>query len=127
MTLNFLSGLLLTTAVLAIAAYVIKEMVVDRLGDVKNIRTYFSGILERYLRSEAKPVNDHLIGSIGKVVAHSDDSARPMKVRLGMELWPARLNSTGQLGVDTVVKVAAVDGPVLVVEARVEGRDTAHS
>ena len=48
------------------------------------------GALKRQREREAKPVNEHLIGMAGEVIANTDDDDRPMKVRLGIELWPAR-------------------------------------
>ena len=119
MNLDFLSGLLLTTVTLAVLVFLIKEIVGVRVSDQKKTRRYSVDGLGKLLGREAKPVNDHLIGSIGKVIAHSSDSARPVKVRLGLELWPARLDSTDEvdLPVGAAVKVTAVDGPVLVVVA----------
>lgn len=119
MDLEFLSGLLLTTVTLAILVYVVWQIVADRVGDLTKVRHSLAGLLTTHLGSDAKPVNDHLIGSTGTVISHSDDSTRPMKVRLGPELWPARLNSAEQdpLPVDTPVEVTAFDGPVVVVEA----------
>jgi len=119
MNLEFLSGLALTTVMLVAVAYVIKELVGDRVGDLKNIRHYLGEAFEKYVSREAKPVNSHLIDSIGRVMAHSGDSTRPMKVRLNLESWPARMNSTADslAPVGTPVKVIEVDGPILVVEA----------
>ena len=110
---------MLTTVALAVIAYLIKEIVGDRVGDLKNARSILANSASRYVVSEAKPVNEHLVGSIGKVIAHSGDSGRPMRVRVGLELWPARLQSGEDeaLPVDTPVEVVAVDGPVLVVGA----------
>jgi hypothetical protein len=119
MDLDFVSGLLLTAVVLAILGYLVYEIVPDGVGDPKRIRHYLADALSRHLASEAKSANDHLIGSIAKVIAHSDDGARPMKVRLGLEFWPARstLSEEGRLPVGASVKVVAVEGPIVVVEA----------
>jgi membrane protein implicated in regulation of membrane protease activity len=119
MSLDFLSGLLLTTVVLAMIAYIVKELAADRAGDLKKAQRFLSDTLTKYVGNEAKPVNDHLIGSIGKVVAHSDVRARPMRVRLGLEFWSARTDRTEgrPLPVGASVKVTAVDGPILVVES----------
>lgn len=124
MTLDFLSGLLLTTATIAIVLFVIKEVVGDRRSGTKKSRQPLAPALTRMSGSKAKPVNAHLIGSVGKVISHSGDSARPMRVRLGPELWPARLDSTeaAALPVGTAAEVVAVDGAVLVVVA---GSDSA--
>ncbi len=119
MNLEFLSGLALTVVALVALAYLIKEIVGDRIGDLRNVRRYVREASEKYVSSEAKPVNSHLVGSIGKVMAHTDDGARPMNVRLNLEFWPARMKSTADClaPVGTSVNVVEVDGPVLVVEA----------
>lgn len=119
MDLNFLSGLLLTAVALSILIFLIKETVGDRLAGHRKVRPYLADLFARLPGREAKPVTDDLIGSIGEVIAHSGDSARPMRVRLGLELWSAQLDSTEEtpLPVGTAVKVTAVDGLVLVVVA----------
>ena len=119
MNLDFLSGLLLTAAVLATAGFVVKELLDSRPFGEKKIRPRLSHFLEMLSGKKSEPVNNRLIGSIGEVIAHSGDSARPMMVRVHPELWPARQNSTTEavLPVGTTVKIAAVDGPVLVVVA----------
>ena len=119
MNLNFLSGFLLIAVVLAIVIFVVKEMFGERVfADEKLTRKLFR-FRRRVSGREAEPVNNHLIGSIGKVTSHSENVARPMMVRVHPELWPARQSSAAEapLPIGTVVKVAAVDGPVLVVEA----------
>ena len=119
MNLDFLSGLLLTTVTLAVLVFLIKEIVGVRVSDQNKTRQSSVDRFGKFLGREAKPVNEHFIDSIGKVIAESSDSARPMRVRLGAELWPARLDSTdgAHLPVGADVKVTAVDGPVLVVVA----------
>ena len=119
MNLDFLSGLALTTVMLATLAYLIKEIVGDRVGNLKNIRHYLAEAFAKYVSSEAKPVNNHLIGLIGKVIAHSSDSAHPLSVRLNLEFWPARLISAEDslVAVGASVKVISVEGTILVVEA----------
>jgi membrane protein implicated in regulation of membrane protease activity len=121
--LDFLSGLLLTSVALTIVVYVVWEIVADRVGDLTKVRHSLAELLKSHFRGDAKPVNDHLIGSVGTVISHSDDSTRPMKVRLGLELWPARPRSGEQnrLPVGTPVEVTAFDGPIVVVEATSEG------
>lgn len=122
MSLDFVSGLLLATVTLAALFFLIKEIVGERFPDHKKTQRYLADVSAKLFGAEAKPVNEHLIGSTGKVIAHSDDSGRPLRVRLGPELWAARLESTegARLPVGTAVKVMAVDGAVLVVAAETE-------
>lgn len=117
--MEFLSGLLLTLATLAILGYLVAGLIGSRDRDFKKVRHDLSGALTKYVGSEAKPINQHMVGSTGEVVAHSDEDSRPMRVRIGLEFWPARSKSAEEspLAVGTAVKVAAVDGPVLIVEA----------
>ena len=119
MNLNFLSGLLLITVVIATVIFLIRELISDRSAEHEKVRNPLARALELLSGSEAKPVNENLIGSVGKVISHSSDSARPMRVRLGPESWPARLRSTEQdtLPVGDAVEVVAVDGAVVVVKA----------
>lgn len=118
MSLNFLSGFLLTVALLAILGYAVKEVLADRVGDFGQMWHRLRSAAAHHAGSEAKPVNDHLIGLPGTVVAHSDDVTRPMRVRLSHEFWPARSDATAQnqLPVGTPIKVIAVDGLTVVVE-----------
>lgn len=119
MSLDFLSGLLLVTVVVATAIYVVKELTRDRAAERKRTRTPFASALELLSGGDAEPVNENLVGLTGKVVSHSGDSARPMRVRLGPESWPARLQSTEEdaLPIGDTVEVVAVDGAVVVVAA----------
>lgn len=66
----------------------------DRPSGHRKARRHLAHALERLSGGEAKPVNEHLIGSVGKVTSHSRDSTRSMRVRLGLESWPARLGLT---------------------------------
>jgi membrane protein implicated in regulation of membrane protease activity len=119
MNLEFLSGLALVTVTLAVVIYVIKELIGDRVGDLKKGNRKLAKAFRKYVSREAAPVNSHLIGSIGTVIAHSGDGDRPMRVRLGLELWPARMRAEANslVAVGTSVEVTEVDGPVLVVVA----------
>ena len=119
MNLEFLSGLALTAAALAALVYVIYGMFGDQFPDLKNVRHNLAEAYEKYASREAKPVNDHLIGSLGSVVSHTGDSDCPMKVRVNLEFWPARLSaSAGKLvSIGDSIRVQEVDGSVLVVEA----------
>ncbi|MDH3420723.1 MAG: NfeD family protein [Gammaproteobacteria bacterium] len=119
MNLDFLSGLLLITVTLAIVFFVAKEIFGDRRAGDRQAQRHWAHALEWFSGSETKPVNEHLIGSAGEVISHSGDSARPMRVRLGFETWPARPGSTedNPLPVGSAVEVIEVDGAVLVVVA----------
>ncbi len=117
MNLDFLSGLLLTAVVLAIVYFVARELLGDERSGNRNARQFFTHALERLSGGDTKPVNEHLIGSVGQVISHSTDVERPMRVRLGAESWPARLNSAEEnpVPVGNAVEVVAVDGAILVV------------
>jgi membrane protein implicated in regulation of membrane protease activity len=119
MNLNFLSGLLLITVVLAMVVFVAKEILDNRVSDDRRSIRKSLRFWPRASGREPEPLNNHLIGLVGKVISHSGDTARPMMVRVHPELWPARQESTAvaPLPVGCVVRVAAVDGSVLVVEA----------
>ncbi len=120
MSLEFLSGLALIIVTLGAVSFAIKEFFDIEAGDLKNLGRSLAGSIEKKRESrEAKPINSHLIGLIGTVTAHSGDSDRPMRVRLNLESWPARLISSaaGLAPVGSSVKVAEVDGAVLIVEA----------
>jgi membrane protein implicated in regulation of membrane protease activity len=115
MSLEFLSGLLLVSAVLAIVGYIVKELFPrDRVGELSKS---MQGALKRQREREAKPVNEHLVGMTGEVIANTEDDDRPMKVRLGIELWPARADSPeeSRFPVGTSVEVSAVDEPLVIV------------
>jgi len=125
MDLERLSGLLLGIVALATVAYLAKEIIAIRvrrqfrLSDLIDASRRVARAVAGHAGSEAKPVNDHLIGSPGKVIAHSDDEDRPMRVRVGIELWFARSNAPehAQLPVGTPIIVTAVEGTILTVEA----------
>lgn len=117
MNLNFLSGFLLAIVALAVLVYLIKEVFGERISGRNKAKGQLAGVFDTLSGGEAKPVNNHLIGTTGKVVEHSDDGSRPMTVDLSPELWPARHDSPdeAQLPIGTAIKVTAVDGPVVVV------------
>ena len=119
MSLDFLSGLLLATVTLAIVVFVVKELLDDRDSASGKAKRVLGHSLDRLAGGEAKPINAHMIGAIGKVISHSDDDDRPMRVGLGSESWPARLSTPDMdtLPVGEAVRVIEVDGAVLVVAA----------
>lgn len=115
MSLNFIVGLLLVLAVLAVLVFILKELLSDWRPTMN-----LSDALGRQRQTgatEAKPVNAHMIGMTGEVVGNSEDDERPMKVRISSELWPARGETAEahRLPVGTHIAVTAVDGPVVTV------------
>ena len=126
MSFEFLSGLALVLVTLGLLVYIVKEFFDIRVGDLKGVGQRIAAVSETASTREAKPVNSHLIGVIGQVTGHSGDSDRPMRVRLNLESWPARLGSAavGLPAVGSSVRVADVDGAVLVVEAAEGQSDT---
>ena len=108
--MDLLTGLLLTGVVIWIGFIVIRELLDETISDG----------LARYFRSAENPVHDSLVGSIGRVVDVSAESNDELKVRIGIELWSAKLAAAGrQLSVGTNVKVTAVNGVILDVEEHV--------
>ena len=105
--MDLLSGLLLTGIVLWIMTIVIRELFDET----------FSAGLTRYFRSARHPAEDTLVGSIGKVIEVSEEGDSALRIRVGIEIWNARLPSSDQMpSVGAEVRVTAVDGTVLDVE-----------
>ncbi len=106
--MDLLTGLLLTGVVLWIITIVIRE-----LFDVS-----ISAALKRYFRAAPNPVQDTLVGAIGKVIELPEDGDTRLRVRVGIEIWSARLAPSHQrtLPVGAEVRVTAVDGMILDVE-----------
>ena len=101
------SGLLLTGIVLWILTIVIRELFDESI----------SASLTRYFRSASHPAEDALVGSIGKIIEVSEEGGSPLRVRIGIEIWNARLRASDQMpSVGTEVRVTAVEGTVLDVE-----------
>jgi membrane protein implicated in regulation of membrane protease activity len=106
--MDLLSGLLLTGIVLWIMTIVIRELFDESI----------SAGLARYFRSAPHPVEDALVGSIGNIIEVSGDGDSALRIRIGVEIWKARLQSSdGMPSVGAEVRVTAVDGTVLHVEA----------
>jgi membrane protein implicated in regulation of membrane protease activity len=122
-SLEFLSGLLLVLALLGALVYILKELLSGSRLDLSAVN--LSDVLARQRQAAPKPINEHLIGMVGEVVRHTDDNERPMKVRLGSELWPALPESTaaGLPPVGARISVTTVDGPIVIVR-RVEETDS---
>ncbi|MCZ6497410.1 MAG: NfeD family protein [Gammaproteobacteria bacterium] len=106
--MDLLSGLLLTGVVLWIIYIVVRQLFDEKIS---------SG-LTQYFRTSPNPVQDNLVGSIGKVVDVSDDKIDILRVRIGIELWSAKLQAADQpqLPIGAEVKVIAVNGMILDVE-----------
>jgi membrane protein implicated in regulation of membrane protease activity len=134
--MNFerLSGLLLGIVALATVAYLAKEIIAMRMtrplrvGDLAEACKRAARAVAAHAGADAKPVNDHLIGEHGKVVAHAADEARPMRVRVGIERWAARSSTPdqGPIPIDAPIEVTAVEGSILIVEARILSSDNAE-
>lgn len=118
MNLQLFSGLLLVLAVLGVLGYIAKELFPDFRPGKLSMSLWVA--LAEHLKQEAKPVNEHLIGRIGEVIANSENDDRPMRVRLGPELWPARADSPRQsrFPVGTCIEVTAVHEPLVIVRPK---------
>jgi membrane protein implicated in regulation of membrane protease activity len=108
--MNLLSGLLLTGVVLFILGFVLWELFGDRAA----------AAYARRSQTSAKGVNEHLIGSIGRVIEGPEDESGLLRVRIGAENWSARLRrrDADQPALGAEVKITDVDGLVLEIEAR---------
>ncbi len=105
--MDLLSGLLLTGIVLWIMTIVIRELFDESIS---------SG-LTRYFRSAPHPAEDALVGSIAKVIEVSEEGDPALRIRVGIEIWNARLQSSDRMpSVGAEVRIKAVDGTVLDVE-----------
>ena len=106
--MDVLSGLLLTGVVVWIVYLIIRALFDEPI----------SSALASYNRAPSNPVQDRLVGSIGKVVDTSDENIDLLRVRIGIEFWSAKLQAADrrQLPIGAEVKVTAVNGMVLDVE-----------
>lgn len=112
MSLDLLTGLLLTAVLLLGIGYVVKELAGDALA----------GFFSAHTAPESEDPNKRLIGEVGEVVGAGADGG--MRVRVGIERWHARLESGGDedtLPVGTEVRVAGVEGSALRVEQSSSG------
>lgn len=120
MSLEFISGLLLVLVLLGTLIYVFVELFSGTKLDFSKVS--LSDTLGRQRNVEPEPINKHLVGMAGEVVRLSDDSERPLRIRLGSELWPARMDNaaagstdTTSVSVGALVTVTAVQGPIVIV------------
>jgi hypothetical protein len=110
MSLEKISGFLLVLALLGALLYIFKELFSSVRLDFRQVS--LSDALGRQRNTEPEPINQHLVGMTGEVVRRDDDSERPMKIRLGLELWPARLEGAAAQAADAqAADVQAADVP----------------
>ncbi len=107
--LDIVTGLLLLGVALAIVYVVVRVLL------WKHIAALFS----RVGADDNKPANAHLVGASGHVVSDPGSQSGHFRVRVGMERWDATLktDSPHAPAPGTPVRVAAVDGMTLQVEA----------
>lgn len=104
MNTDLLSGLLLTAVALVVVGYLVKEI----------FGPSFATFLAEHRAPPPAGVNSHLIGAVGRVVAHGQREGE-MRVRVRGEGWSARLGSSDgdRLPVGAQVEVKAVVGHML--------------
>ncbi|MGI9257985.1 MAG: NfeD family protein [Gammaproteobacteria bacterium] len=106
--MDLLSGLLLLGVIIGIIAIVARELFDERI----------SGLSAVYSRESSNPIEKGLVGSVGKVIEVPTEGGATLRVKVGMEIWRARLRSDddADLSVGSDVRVAAADGMILDVE-----------
>ena len=106
--MDLLSGLLLVAVIAWILYIVARELLDERINQATS----------RYFRSASNPVEENLIGTAGEVIENTTGNGDQFRVRIGMELWSAKLMSTtnSSVQIGTRVKVIAINGMVLDVE-----------
>ena len=104
--MELFSGLLLTLVVLAILAYVARELIVEDSG----------GALKKYL-GDSPAVEAPMLGKRGIV---ENDTGELLRVRIEGERWSANSIVDTVLPAGTPVRVTAVNGLVLDVAQVVE-------
>jgi len=106
--MDLLSGLLLVAVVGWILYIAVRALFEERIGQATS----------RYFRSATNPVEENLIGTVGEVIENTTDKGDALRVRIGIELWSAKLVSTAtpSLPIGTQVRVLAINGMVLDVE-----------
>ena len=113
--MELLSGILLTGVSLGIIGYLLYAFIGERAQQ----------LLQHYAQGSSETGEDPLVGAVGRVVEYQQ-GAELMKVRIRGERWSANLVDGRGLAVGTEVKVTAVKGLTLDVEACVdEHADTA--
>lgn len=105
MSWDLVTGLLLAAGVLLGVGYAVKELA----GEA--IVRFFS----EHTAGTSEDPNKRLIGQTGEVVEAADDGT--LRVRVGIERWRARpADGAGPLAAGTEVRVARVEGTLLLVE-----------
>lgn len=113
--MELLSGILLIGVSLGIIGYLLYAFIGERAQQ----------LLQQYAQGSSETAEDPLVGAVGRVVEYHQ-GAELMKVRIRGERWSANLVDGRGLAVGTEVKVTAVKGLTLDVEACVdEQADTA--
>lgn len=105
--MEVISGILLTCVVISIIGFLLYESVFE------------SAVFRKYTQVLPEDVKDPLIGEIGHVVENKE-GAELMKVRIRGERWNASLIDGRGLPTNTIVRVTAVNGLILNVEAQIE-------
>lgn len=100
--MELFSGLLLTVVVLAILAYVARELIAEDGG----------GVVRKYL-GDSPATDAPMLGRRGTVV---DDTGDVLRVRIEGERWRANPVAGAVLPAGTPIRVTAVNGLVLEVE-----------
>ncbi len=106
--LDIITGVLLLGVVLALL-YVVTRVLLWR---------HITALFSRVAADENKPVNSHLVGTTGQLLATGDGSPDSrIRVRIGMERWDAIWSGDAPdapaTGSD--IRVVAVDGMTLLV------------
>ena len=106
--MDLLSGLLLLAVVIAIIAIVARELFDERISVLTDV----------YSRESPNPIEKGLVGSVGKVIEVPTEAGDTLRVKIGMEIWSARLppGDDALPAVGSDVRVAAADGMILDVE-----------
>lgn len=106
--MDLLSGLLLLGVVMAIIAIIARELFDDSI----------TGLTAVYARESSNPVENSLVGSVGRIIEVPEEEGANLRIRIGTEIWSARLRpgDESRPTVGSEVKVTAVDGMILNVE-----------
>ena len=105
--MEVISGVLLTCVVFLIIGFLLYESICE------------SAVFRKYAQVLPDNINDPLVGEIGQVIENKE-GAELMKVRIRGERWNANLIDGHGLPTSTVVRVTAVNGLILNVEAQIE-------
>ncbi len=106
--MDLLTGLLLTSVIIWVGYIVVLGLFDESIKET----------LAKYFRSAENPAENSLVGSVGRVVDVDSGERDQFKVRIGIELWNAKLRTEGAqlLSIGSNVRVTAVNGMLLDVE-----------